>query len=211
MELLLKNIFAPKPFFVENPVQLSSVSIFQDVHIGKYSYMNDGMVREQVDIGRYCSIGRNVLIAAGDHPLDCLTTHPIAFQAATRPARPTNSNRKSKHDRTLIGHDVWIGDNAVVIKGVHVGIGAVIGANAVVTQDVAPYSIVGGVPARHIRYRFSEPVIAALLASEWWMISNASLKTLDMNNIQECLAKTSSMKDLGHVDPINYVNGLEIM
>ena len=81
-----------------------------------------------------------------------------------------------RHSRVKTGHDVWIGHNAVVMGGVTVGDGAVIGAGAVVTHDVAPYEIVGGVPARHIGWRYEEDIIAALRRIRWWDWSHGELK-----------------------------------
>lgn len=190
------------PFSYEAPISLNGVTVFADVQVGKHSYMNGGMIRQRVSIGRYCSIGRNVLIAAGDHPLDGLTTHPISWQSRARPGRPTKTQRHPRHPRTEIGHDVWIGDNVVIIAGVHIGTGAVIGANSVVTRDVPPYMIVGGVPARQIRLRFSEEVVAGLLAGEWWTLPTEALKVLDMSDVEACLREIPGLRDLFGADPI---------
>ena len=98
--------------------------------------------------------------------------------------------------KTIIGNDVWIGDQCFIKAGVKVGDGAVIGAHAVVTHDVPPYAIVGGVPARVIRYRFDEETINSLLNSEWWNLNDKDLsvfaqyiqnKEITKNNIIEAL------------------------
>jgi len=87
----------------------------------------------------------------------------------------------------MIGSDVWIGDGAVVMSGLTIGVGAIIGANAVVTKDVAPYAIVGGVPIRAIGRRFDEPLAARLLESRWWECSKAYLDTPPHGNVVEFL------------------------
>lgn len=183
------SAFTPLSF--EDNVNLSGVKISQDVRIGRHTYMNDGSIRDRVDIGRFCSIGRNVTIAAGDHPLQCLTTHPIAWQTKDG---VKYKNRVKRSIRTTIGHDVWIGDNVIVVPGVTIGTGAVIGANAVVTKDVLPYMIVGGVPAKPIRSRFTESIVNDLLRTEWWMLKDDSIKQLDINEIEECIKRIPEFK-----------------
>lgn len=191
------------PFRFEAPVGLTGVQVLADVQVGRHSYMTGGMIRQSVTIGRYCSIGRNVLIAAADHPLDGLTTHPISWQARSRPRRPDQSVRQPRHPRTILGHDVWVGDNVVILAGVHIGTGCAIGANAVVTRDVPPYTIVGGVPARVIRPRFSEDIIAGLLATEWWTLPTEALKALDMNDVEACIREIPGLRDLFGTDAID--------
>lgn len=138
----------------EEHVELWRCSIISPVTVGFRSYANDSFLRNTV-IGRFCSIGRDVSIGAAKHPTDLLTTHPVLFGETIAP-------------ETHIGNDVWIGDKVVVMAGLRIGDGAVIGAGAVVTRDVEPYSIVAGVPAREIRKRFDADLREQLLASEWW-------------------------------------------
>lgn len=183
------------PFHYKGPIALHGTYCFANVKIGRHSYMNSGTIRSDVSIGRYCSMGRNISIAAGDHPLEALTTHPVAFQCRTKPHRPENSARTTKHRTTEIGHDVWIGDNVVILSGIKIGTGAVIGANAVVTKDVKDYEIVGGVPARHIRMRFSDGIIESLLSSEWWTLKKETVQKLEINDIVECLRQIPILRD----------------
>lgn len=136
-----------------------------DVHIGKnvklgdYSYVNKGAIIASGEIGKYCSIGAYSFIGLDEHPLNHFSTSPFTYQ---------NQSWDSFTAPPVIGHDVWIGSTAVILQGVSVGTGAVIGAGAIVTKDVPPYAIVGGNPAKIIRYRFSEKKRRALLESEWW-------------------------------------------
>lgn len=119
---------------------------------------------DRVVIGRFCSIAEGVRFVFGEHAMDRVSTYP--FRARLLGASD-HEDARSKGAITL-GHDVWIGTNAILLSGVTVGTGAVIGAGAVVTRDVAPYTVVGGVPARVIRARCSELQIAALLRIAWW-------------------------------------------
>lgn len=142
------------------------------VELGHRSYLGRGVrfltwtSEERIRIGRYCSIAPNVTISCGgNHSTDLVSTYPfeVFFFGATHPTRTFRSTRD-----TMIGSDVWIGEGAAVSGGVHVGHGAVIGARSTVLEDVPPYAIVTGHPARVVRYRFSRPTIEALLRIAWW-------------------------------------------
>jgi acetyltransferase-like isoleucine patch superfamily enzyme len=117
-----------------------------------------------VRIGRYCSINETALLMTGsEHRADWVTT--FFFHRMTGGGTPEETGTRGP---ITIGNDVWIGRDVLVTSGVTIGDGAVVAARAVVTKDVAPYEIVGGVPARHIRWRFDEPVRDALLRIAWW-------------------------------------------
>jgi len=94
---------------------------------------------------------------------------------------------------TRVGHDVWIGDNSVIMSGLTIGTGAVIGAGAVVTKDVPPYAIVAGIPGRILRYRFDERTIDRLLASRWWEYGDAVVGARD---VEDALLRISSSPKL---------------
>ena len=139
------------------------------VCLGHNSYSNSDL--SHVRCGNYCSIGENVVFAPSRHPLDRLTTHLETYLGLAWPHDPAAIRRvpfEGIWEPVEIGHDAWIGTGAVIMGGVKIGTGAVIAANAVVTKDVPPYAIVAGVPARVLRYRFDEPMRAALLESAWW-------------------------------------------
>jgi acetyltransferase-like isoleucine patch superfamily enzyme len=158
----------------ENPVSMHpSVCIEGIATIGAYSYIGMGSLMGRCIIGRFCSIGQNVSIALGEHPTHHISTHPIFFNQKMGHNIPDSigTPRKLEERRyqpPVISHDVWIGANAVICRGVHIGIGAVIAAGAVVTRNVEPYAIVGGVPARFIKYRFDEATRTMLIKSRWW-------------------------------------------
>ena len=134
-----------------------------------------------VRIGNFCSISAGVAIVAhADHPLGLPSTYPfrtLMFDGASSFGGLTNRDAITRGP-VNIGHDVWIGQSAIILSGVTIGSGAVIGAGAVVSKDIAPYSVAAGNPARHIRYRFTEQIIAKLLALRWWDLSDTSLEAL---------------------------------
>jgi acetyltransferase-like isoleucine patch superfamily enzyme len=143
--------------------------------IGEYTYGVPDIVRHgrrKLKIGRFCSIARGVVIfLGGDHRTGLVTTYPFrAFIDGWPRAELLNAanvSAVSKGD-VVIGNDVWIGAEATILSGVRIGDGAVIGARAVVTRDVEPYSIVAGNPARLIKKRFDEETIRKLLEIKWW-------------------------------------------
>lgn len=123
------------------------------------------------NVGRYCSIASDVVIISGKHPTkEWVTTHPAFFSTAKQCGKTYVSQQAYEEatQRTQIGNDVWIGYGARILGGVKIGDGAIIAAGAVVTQDVPDYAIVGGVPAKVIRYRFTQEQIQKLQKIRWW-------------------------------------------
>lgn len=167
----------------EYPVNLDRVDVAKNVKIGKHTYFSQGVVWSNVVIGRYCSLSYNVLIAAHQHDMDHLSTHP----SFSRPVHGATDDKGDAGKMTLIGNDVWIGGNVVIRRGVKIGDGAVVGAASVVLEDVPPYSIVAGVPARIVRYRFSEDIIRRLLELKWWEFDEKILKELPMHDVKKCI------------------------
>ena len=135
--------------------------------------------RKDVDkliIGKYCSIGSGaVFMMAGNqgHRMDWVSTFPFYFQANIFKA---SKNAYLKTGDTIIGDDVWIGSEAMIMAGVNIGSGAIVAARAVVTKDVPPYAIVGGNPSQIIKYRFDEKTISQLLKIKWWNWSEEEVK-----------------------------------
>ncbi|MDG4883925.1 CatB-related O-acetyltransferase [Mesorhizobium sp. WSM4884] len=125
-------------------------------------------------VGAFCSVAGDVLfMCSGQHPTDSATSFPIYSRMLKQPEPIGNGGRPGG---ITIGNDVWIGHGAIILPGVKVGDGAVVGAGAVVTRDVPSYAIVGGSPARLIRYRFSQDVISNLLAIRWWEWDDGKIK-----------------------------------
>lgn len=140
--------------------------------IGDYSYISYKSVIQNASIGRYCSIGREVIIVPGRHDMDAFSTAPLFWRKRSDIDVQVVDKDSDFQDslRVEIGNDVWVGARAIIMDGVHIGNGAVVGAGAVVTRDVAPYEIVAGVPAKRIRMRKDEKTVSDLLESEWWLL-----------------------------------------
>lgn len=139
-------------------------------------------------IGNYCSIAANVVFLLGhDHRVDCLSTFP--YKAKVLHEQMSEAISKGN---IIIDDDVWIGYGATIISGVHIGQGAVVAAGAVVTKDVPPYAIVGGVPAKVIKYRFSPELIQSLLKIDYNKLSKEQIRT-HINDLYETLKDASQL------------------
>lgn len=131
--------------------------IRKNVIIDEYSYVNNNSNIISGKIGKYCSIGYGVDIGMFEHPTNMVSTSPKIYDEFD-----------CIKSIPIIGNDVWVGSKATVLQGVKIGDGAIIAAGAVVTKDVPPYAIVGGVPAKIIKYRFNKEIIKKLLEIKWW-------------------------------------------
>jgi virginiamycin A acetyltransferase len=159
--------------------------------IGAHSYLNSfSHIWNEVFIGRYTSIGCRVSIGAARHPMSALSTS-TAFSSTARDYTDDEAKSVRQYQNmrrsVVIGSDVWIGDGAVIMPGITISNGAVVGANAVVVKNVAPYEIVGGVPARTIGRRFSDELAACLLTTQWWEYPHEYLKNFPTGNVFDFL------------------------
>lgn len=144
---------------------------------GRYSYCGYDCQMVNTGIGAFCSIGDCVYIGAAEHPMDWVSMSPVFENSKhSGPSKRFAHLDLPSAKRTVIGNDVWIGYGAIIKQGVCIGHGAVVGSGAVVTKDVPPYAIVGGVPAKIIRYRFDEDTIASLLESKWWEMNDEEIQ-----------------------------------
>ena len=145
--------------------------------ISSHSYIASRTEISHSKIGKFCSIGRDCAIGLPSHSVNHISTSPIfTSKHNALKYKWVNQNSYKEFNTTTIGNDVWIGSKVIIQSGVNIGSGAVIGAGAVVTKNVPPYSIIGGVPAKIIRYRFDDTLIKKLLVLKWWDMPVNKLK-----------------------------------
>lgn len=155
---------------ISDKVLINRFCIIRDSKVGDYTYIGPNSSINNVVIGKYCSISKNVNIGLAVHPINFISTSPIFFS----PINGTGySWAKTKMfddspKKVFIGNDVWIGMNVSIMGGITIGDGAIIGSHSLITKNVEPYAIVGGVPAKKIKMRFDDEIISQLIASEWW-------------------------------------------
>jgi acetyltransferase-like isoleucine patch superfamily enzyme len=161
---------------VEEYVYFEGTNIISDLGFASYTHSDCSDVR----VGRYCSIAHGLQIMGMRHPIERMTSSGLTYDLAKPHYRAIYEDYFLNHDlisyppKPLLGvgplveNDVWIGTNVTLARGIRLGNGCVVAANSVVTKDVPPYAIVGGNPAKIIRYRFDEDTIAGLLEIAWW-------------------------------------------
>lgn len=133
-------------------------------YIDDYTYINGAYIYDNVYIGKFCSLANQICIGPGEHYLDRISTYPIQIRTLNKGW----DNVFPKNNDTVVGNDVWIGNSVTILSGVTIGDGAVIAAGAVVTKNVPPYAVVAGIPAKIIKYRFSNTTISKLMQLQWW-------------------------------------------
>lgn len=184
---MVKNLFNPKisnlSFVSANNRIDPRAVIYRMVKmksssIGRYSYVGNDTDVECADIGQFCSISDHCRIGMGGHTLSHISSCPLFTQRINgcQEQWVDQDIHAVEEKRAVLGNDVWVGSHVLINGGVTVGHGAVIGAGAVVVKDVPPYAIVGGVPAKVIRYRFSPEIIEKLLELQWWNLPDETLK-----------------------------------
>lgn len=163
---------------IHKMVTINDYSSVTESVIGDYTYISIGSSFFNTEIGKFCSIASGVKCGLGMHPSrKFVSTFPAFFSIRGQSLLCfAEKNFYKELDRIKIGNDVWIGANVTILDGVNIGNGAIIAAGAVVNKDVDDYAIVGGVPAKLIRYRFSEREIKFLLKDKWWNKSEEWLK-----------------------------------
>lgn len=164
----------------ENEIYIKPAVKNPNIIVGDFSYIADAdferhvthhypFLGDRLIIGKFCQIGAGVefIMNGANHQMNAVSTFPFYTLPGWNMAPPAHEELPLKGD-TIIGNDVWIGQNATILPGVHIGDGAIIGASSVVTHHVPPYTIAAGNPAREIRKRFDEELTALLLEWKWW-------------------------------------------
>lgn len=182
---------------VDKKAAISGRTRLYDSKIEEYSYLGRNNLVINTQIGKFCSIADDCKIGCASHAIDWASTSPV-FSKGNNILKKNFSNFEYvTNKRTIIGNDVWIGNNVLIKDGVKIGDGSIIGMGSVVTKDVEPYSIVAGVPARIIRYRFEKDVIDELLDLEWWNMSDDNIENVSKNikNINKFISEVKKIKN----------------
>lgn len=182
--VFLKNIIKSPQIIVDDYTYYDDpddVYNFEKNVLYLFDFIGDKLI-----IGKFCQIGAGVrfIMNGANHSLDGLSTYP--FKIFGKVWSEAKLKSVSKGD-SIIGNDVWLGCNATIMPGVHIGDGAIIGSNSLVTKDVEPYTIIGGNPAKIIRQRFDDKTIETLLKIQWWNWPiekiTQSIKYITSNNV----------------------------
>lgn len=155
---------------IKNPnIVVGDFTYFADTDFEKHVTHHYDFIGDKLIIGKFCQIGAGVefVMSGANHQMNAVSTYPFYIFGSWDQSAPSKEDLPFKGD-TVVGNDVWIGQNSTILPGVHIGDGAIIGLNSVVTRDVPPYTIVAGNPAKTVRKRFDDELIDLLLKLKWW-------------------------------------------
>lgn len=181
-----------------NYLRKKGYQLGKHTYIGKYAGI---CPPDKIKIGDYCAIANGTMFNPSGHPTNWLSVHPFQYREKCDPRLYGNMINKNavyynEQPKSIeIGNDVWIGERSVIMGGVKIGDGAIVALGAVVTKDVPPYAIVGGVPAKVLKYRFSKEIIDELLEIKWWELPYEFITTLQFDNIDACISKIKSYRN----------------
>jgi acetyltransferase-like isoleucine patch superfamily enzyme len=178
----IKNIVAQNAFL-------------NNVTLGNYSSIGRNTTVNNATLGKFCSVSWNCTIGATSHPYTHLSSHAFPYHSFFEFTHKTEKIKVA----TQIGHDVWIGANAIIMPGITVGDGAVIGAGSIVTKDVPAYAIVTGAPAKIKKYRFTDEELQRVKALEWWNWSKETIKA-NVELFKQPIT-SESLKQLEQINP----------
>ncbi|MDW4528388.1 CatB-related O-acetyltransferase [Rossellomorea marisflavi] len=200
----VENIAEKGKLYIEPPVRILNTEI-RNAKIGAYTFMRGGYVQNVRSIGRFCSIAKGLTIGLGEHPTEYLSSHPFQYESVFPFWKESERfegtvEKKQMKSSPVIGNDVWIGANVTILRGVTIGDGAVVAAGAIVNKDVKPYEIVGGVPAKHIKFRFDDDQIEKLLEIKWWDYTLESLNGVNFSNIDEAIKELEKRMEEGKLE-----------
>lgn len=212
-EFILPNPNSTHPIpGYDKEIHIKPVIKNSNIIVGDFSYIADDdfechvthhyeWLGDKLIIGKFCQIASGVefVMNGANHQMNSVSTFPFFTMPSWEATPPEPSDLPLKGD-TIIGNDVWIGQNAVILPGVHIGDGAIIGTNSIVSNEIAPYSIAVGNPARIVRRRFDDELIELLLKWKWWNKPIAEIKSLipllTSRNLKE--VRQAILNDLSH-------------
>lgn len=184
---------------VQNPnIVVGEFTYFSDTDFEKHVTHHYDFNGDKLIIGKYCQIaaGVNFVMNGANHQMNAASTYPFYIFEGWEQEVPPLNEMPIKGD-TVVGNDVWIGQNVTVLPGVHIGDGAIIGMNSVVSRDVPPYTVAAGNPARIIRKRFDDELIALLEKLQWWNLSvervNELIPLLSCNDLEKVKTELKRM------------------
>ncbi len=172
------------------PTHLLHVSIDTGTYIAENAWIS------YTRIGKFCSIGPNLVCGRGIHPVHGISTAPMFYSTMKQNGKTLSATDKIEERKEItIGNDVFIGANVTILDGITINDGAVIGAGSLVNKDVPAYCIVGGVPVRTIRFRFSQEQIKTFLRIQWWNWPPEKLKNVEQNifNVEKFLEEFGTL------------------
>lgn len=165
-----RQVSINKDSIIQKNVHILSSCIMNNTTIQSYSYIGRNSLIQNAEVGKFCSIANDVFIGLGSHPIEYFSTSPLFYKKEnTLNIQLVEKDLQfEEYKKIIIGNDVWIGARAIILDGVKIGNGAIIASNSVVSKDVPSYAIVGGVPAKLLKYRFELEKRSMLEASQWW-------------------------------------------
>lgn len=191
----IKTLTYVKPTIKNPNIIVGDFTYFADTDFEKHITHHYNFIGDKLIIGKFCQIAAGVefVMNGANHQMSSVSTYPFYIFGTWEQDVPQQKDMPLKGD-TIVGNDVWIGQNATILPGVHIGDGAIIGLNSVVASDVPPYTIVAGNPAQIIRKRFDDELIDLLLKLKWWDKSIEEINALipllsnsDLNKVKQNL------------------------
>ena len=192
---VLENQIIDEKLFRKKSIRGNNTKLYppfriSNSEIGDYTYISENAILNNTKIGKFCSIGPNLISGWGSHPINGISTHPMFYSPKKQNGMTLCDSDKFEENKPIeIGNDVFIGMNVTILDGIKIGHGAVIGAGAVVSKDIPPYAIAVGCPIQIKGYRFDEETVRRLLEIKWWDFDEKQLQEVERNifNIDQWL------------------------